>query len=64
MPLNLAWQECFEERAAILEYDAGYPRREAEAKARRTLPPPAPPPGKVSKQYQDFVDFWHKKGEN
>jgi hypothetical protein len=60
-PLNAAWQEAYEERAAILEYDAGYPRKEAEAKARRMLPP-QPPPEKNSPQYRAFQKFWHKKG--
>ena len=44
-------REAFEERAAILEYDAGFPRRMAErralaevlAQARRTPVPPVPP---------------------
>ena len=44
-------REAFEERAAILEYDAGFPRRTAErralvevlAQARRTTVPPGTP---------------------
>lgn len=28
------WQAAFDERAAILEYDGGLPRREAEKRAR------------------------------
>ena len=44
-------REAFEERAAILEYDAGFPRRTAErralaevlAQARRTPVPPGMP---------------------
>lgn len=63
MPLNAAWQETFEERAAILEYDAHLPRREAEARARRTLPSPQPPPARNSPQYQAFRKYWHEKGE-
>jgi len=62
-PLNAAWQEAYKERAAIMEYCAHLPRKEAEAKARRTLPAPAPPPGKMSKQFEAFQKFWHKKGE-
>jgi hypothetical protein len=31
------WQEWYEERAAILEYEAGLPRAEAEAEALRLL---------------------------
>lgn len=44
-------REAFEERAAILEYDAGFPRRTAErralaevlAQARRPTAPPSTP---------------------
>jgi len=32
-----AWQEWFEERAAILEFEAGYERAEAERKARQWM---------------------------
>ena len=35
-------QERFEERAAILQYDAGYTRTEAERLAREMLTPPKP----------------------
>ena len=35
--LTTAEKECFEERAAIVEYLAGWPRPIAEAEARRTL---------------------------
>lgn len=31
------WQAAFDERAAILEFDAGLPREEAEALARREI---------------------------
>lgn len=31
------WREMFEERAAILEFDAGYPRSVAEGLARREV---------------------------
>lgn len=62
--LNAAWQEAYEERAAILEYDAGLPRKEAEARARRTLPPPVPPPEKISPQYLAFIEHWYKKGKS
>ena len=63
MPLNAAWHEAYEERAAIMEYCAHLPRKEAEAKARRTMPPPEPPPGKASRQYREFVKFWHNQGD-
>ena len=33
------YQEAFNERAAIIEYDAGLPRAEAEYRARRCLDP-------------------------
>lgn len=62
--LNAAWQEAYEERAAIMEFDAHMPRKEAEARARRTLPAPLPPPERDSPQYQAFRKAWHKKGEN
>ncbi len=62
MPLNAAWQEAFEERAAIMEYDGKFPRKEAETKARRTMPTPLPPSEKQSKQYAEFREYWHKKG--
>ena len=35
--IDVAKREAFEERAAILEYDAGLPREEAERQARRRL---------------------------
>ena len=31
--LEIDWLALYEERAAILEYDAGYPREEAERRA-------------------------------
>lgn len=31
------WREAFEERAGILEFDAGYPRSVAEGLARREV---------------------------
>ena len=31
--LNEDWRECYEERAAIMEYDGGLSREQAEAKA-------------------------------
>lgn len=36
----------FEERAGILEFDAGFEREIAEQKARKMLRPPPPPPPK------------------
>jgi len=59
MILNAAWQEAFEERAAIMEYDGKLPRKEAEAKARKALSTPLPPIEKQSKQYTAFREFWH-----
>ena len=35
--LSTAETECMDERAAILEFDAGWPRVIAEAEARRSL---------------------------
>ncbi len=64
MPLNAAWQETYEERAAILEYDALLPRKEAEAKARRLLGAPLPPQERNSPQYQAFRKSWHNKEKN
>jgi hypothetical protein len=57
--MNLSWQEAYEERAAIMEFDAHLPRKEAEAKARRSTAPPSPPPGRNSPQYQAFQEYWH-----
>jgi hypothetical protein len=51
---NAAWTEAEEERAAIVEYDAGAPRAWAEALARLD---PAKPPGDVSpKRWLRFID--------
>jgi len=57
--LNAAWQEAFEERAAIMEYEGKLPRKEAEVRAKRTMSAPLPPPERTSRQYLAFREFWH-----
>jgi hypothetical protein len=63
---DAAWQEAFEERAAILEYCFHLPRREAEAQAREQLVPAVPPPllpqeDKRTPSYMAFRDKWHNR---
>ncbi|WP_435626966.1 hypothetical protein [Candidatus Ferrigenium straubiae] len=64
-------KEAFEERAAILEFDAGMPRAMAEARARqpvacavrtaRSAPPPLPQEDRQTPGYMEFRDKWHSR---
>jgi hypothetical protein len=58
--------EVFEERAAIMEFDAGMSRAQAERRARRELPYSAacstePPAERQTPAYLSFRAFWHGK---
>ena len=51
---NQPWRQTEEERAAIIEYDGGAPKRWAEALAR--LDPARPPCDIPAKRWQQFID--------
>jgi hypothetical protein len=58
--------ETFEERAAIMEFDAGMTRTQAERRARRELQhhsttPHEPPPERQTPGYLAFREFWQGK---
>lgn len=64
MSLNTAWQEAFEERAAIMQYDGKLARATAEMLARKIMPAALPQSARISKQYLAFREFWYSKGGN
>lgn len=57
MSEQTARQEAFEERAAIMEYDAGMTRPQAEAKAQIALMPAE----KITPGYAAFREFCSKR---
>jgi hypothetical protein len=60
--MDAAWQEAFEERAAIMEYCGKLPRPVAEALARKALAAAIRvPPEKMGAGYVAFREFWHPK---
>lgn len=52
---DAAWQEAFEERAAIMEYCGGLTKQEAERRARLLLMSPEKQNGQG---YSEFREFW------
>jgi hypothetical protein len=59
-------QEAYEERAAIMEFDAGRSRTQAERRARRELQhhsaaPHEPPVERQTPGYLAFREFWRGK---